>query len=60
MDGMKDTVPLGKPHKEYEQLSLFKMEPTLMLTDEERDATPCKIYDWRRDRSILFKTIKEY
>ena len=44
MDGMKDTVPLGKPHKEYEQLSLFKMEPTLMLTDEERDATPCKIY----------------
>ncbi len=45
MDGMKDTVPLGKPHKEYEQLSLFKMEPTLMLTDEERDATPCKIYD---------------
>jgi hypothetical protein len=59
MDGIKDTVPLGKPHREYEQLSLFEMEPTLILSDEDKEASPCKIYDWRQKNSILYKNLKE-
>ena len=59
MDGIKDTVPLGKPHTEYEQLSLFEMEPTLILSAEERNAIPCKVYDWRQKQSVLFRSLKE-
>lgn len=58
MDGLKDTVPLGKPYKSYHQIDLFEEESN--STDvEKREAIPCKIYDWRRDNSVLFMKLKE-
>ncbi len=58
MDGLKDTVPFGKPYQQYRQVTLFdSFEKT--EKQEEDVALPCKIYDWRRDNSLLFKDCKK-
>lgn len=60
MDGLKDTVPLGKPYEEYHQMSLFALYPELPDSpEEEPEAVLCKINNWRRENSIVFKTLKE-
>ena len=59
MDGLKDTVPLGKPYEEYHQMSLFEMVQDPQEKDDELEAVPCKIYNWRRGNSLLFKKLKE-
>ena len=60
MDGLKNTVPLGKPYEEYHQMSFFDMIPELSDTQsEEPEAVLCKIYNWRRDNSVVFKKLKE-
>ena len=60
MDGLKDTVPLGKPYEENHQMVIPEF-PTDMSgeNDDEPEVLPCKIYDWRRDNSVLFKKLKE-
>lgn len=58
MDGLKDTVPLGKPYEEFPQYTLFDMS----IGDESDDlpvAAPCRIYDWRGDSSLKFMNLKE-
>jgi hypothetical protein len=57
MDGLQDTVPLGKPYEKYYPVSLF--DEAYEKPVEELEAVPSKIYDWRRDKSVLFKEIKE-
>ena len=60
MDGLKDTVPLGKPHEENQQISFFDTPEDMGgEKDDEPEALPCKIYDWRRDNSVLFNKLKE-
>lgn len=55
MDGLNDTPPYGIPSDEVVQMSLFD--------DEEETADDeivyCKIYDWRKDISKLFKGLKK-
>ena len=57
MDGLKGTVPLGKPYEEFKQMTLFEMvnieEPA------EAEAVPCRIYDWRSKTSLKFVDLKE-
>lgn len=55
MDGLKDTVPLGKPHEPYHQMSLFDM-----FEDPEQGdiALPCKIRNWRSKETIIYKELK--
>ena len=56
MDGLKDTVPLGSPYVEHRQLTIFDF---LETQEEKKDvALPCKIFDWRAKRSLLFKDLK--
>ena len=63
MDGLEDTVPLGKPEEEPDhQYTIFEwMAPEKEEVKEtEKAAGPyCKIYDWRRDNSRLYKELKE-
>ena len=59
MDGLKDTVPLGKPYEEFHQMSLFEMLPAMPEEEQEPEAVLCKIYNWRRGNSLLFKKLKE-
>ena len=60
MDGLKDTVPLGKPYEEFRQITLFDMFGDMGdEKDDEPEAVPCRIFDWRSKNSILFKKLKE-
>ena len=59
MDGLKGTVPLGKPYEEYKQLSFFDMSDTDYKQTPEHEAVPCKIYDWRSKVSLKFINLKE-
>lgn len=55
MDGLSDTVPMGRPYEEYHQMSLFED-----AEEKTEEAAPCcKIYNWRRGNSLLFKKLKE-
>ncbi len=57
MDGFTDAVPLGKPQETEHQINMFEFlgedDPL-----EEREAPLCKIYDWRKDRSVVYKALK--
>ena len=55
MDGLKDTVPLGKPFVEHEQLGLDLFGDI----KEDTPASPCIIKDWRTNKTIIFATLKE-
>lgn len=64
MDGLRDTVPLGKPIEVFEQTDLFSLFPDAMGEDENAEgrgnAAPlCRIYNWRSNESKLFKEYKE-
>jgi hypothetical protein len=59
MDGLKDTVPLGKPYEEYHQMSLFDVFPEMSEEEQEPEAVPCRIYNWRRGNSLLYRSLKE-
>lgn len=56
MDGLKDTVPLGKPYEEFQQLSLFDIEEE---SADEPEAVPCRIFNWRKKSSDIFMNLKE-
>lgn len=59
MDGLKDTVPLGKPYEESRQLTLFDMFGLEDESEAESEAVPCRIFNWRTKNSILFSKLKE-
>ena len=57
MDGLKGTVPLGKPYEEFKQMTLFETDS---ITDkDETEAVPCRISDWRSKTSLKFMDLKE-
>ena len=56
MDGLKDTVPLGKPFEPFKQMTLFDMAGD---GEAEPEAVPCRIYDWRSKTSLRFMDLKE-
>jgi type II restriction-modification system restriction subunit len=57
MDGLKATLPLGKPYKEYYQISFFDNNED--INGKDNKAIICKIYDWRKNSSILFKKLED-
>ena len=60
MDGMTGTVPFGKPKEQYHQYSLFDFVVSDEANDEEKQPDmECRIYDWRSDRSLTYRSIKE-
>lgn len=60
MDGLKDTVPLGKPYEEFKQMTLFDLfEDVSDSGDAEPEAVPCRIFNWRSNLSLKFMDIKE-
>lgn len=56
MDGLKDTVPLGKPYEEYHQMTIFEMTGDMK---KDESAVLCNIRNWRSGKSITFHSIKE-
>ena len=62
MDGISGTIPFGKPKEEYHQFSLFDFvvadEPRKQDIEEPEEVY-CQIYDWRSDKSLTYKSMKE-
>ncbi len=56
MDGLKNTVPLGKPHEEYHQMSIFDI---FEESKQEDIALPCRIKNWRANETVIYKDIKK-
>lgn len=58
MDGLSDTVPLGKPYENNHQISIFDVfeedEPK-----EEREAIPCRMFNWRSKFSMKVSDIRK-
>ena len=60
MDGLKDTVPLGRPYEAFHQVSISDLLGDIGVEqDNAPEALLCRIFNWRSDRSILFKKLKE-
>ena len=59
MDGLKNTVPLGKPYEPYRQMTLFDMFEQDDIGEENEEAVPCRIYNWRSKTSMKFMDVKE-
>lgn len=57
MDGITGTVPFGKPVEEYQQMSFFDFVEGKETEDTE--AVNCRIFDWRSNESITYKSVKE-
>ena len=62
MDGIAGTIPFGKPKEEYHQFSLFDFvvadDSDEQNIDEPEDVY-CRIYDWRSNKSLTYKSMKE-
>lgn len=55
MDGITMTVPFSERSREKKQLSMFE---NIIENDYlDKEPIPCKIYDWRANKSIEFKNI---
>lgn len=65
MDGLKGTVPLGKPREEVQQLSWFGNVSESIGNDlftqtvSSDEGTECSLFDWRADRSMLYSDLKK-
>lgn len=57
MDGIKDTVPLGKPKESCEQTDLFE---AFSQNPEEDFAPFCKIQNWRSGKALTYHKLKEH
>jgi len=59
MDGLKDTVPLGKPYEEFHQLSLADLYEDMAGTKmSEPDAVLCRIRNWRSKETVTYRSLK--
>ena len=62
MDGISGTIPFGKPKEEYHQFSLFDFvvaDKPRKQDIEDPEEVYCRIYDWRSDKSLTYKSMKE-
>ncbi len=57
MDGITGTIPFGKPQEEYRQLSLFDF--SVGINDTEPEEVDCRIFDWRSNESLTYRSIRE-
>ena len=59
MDGLKDTVPLGKPYEKYRQLTLLDISGIEKKNEDTSEAVLSRIFNWRSKFSLPFIGIKE-
>lgn len=59
MDGLKDTVPLGKPFEEFHQMDIYDFGISDVIErKEEQDAAYCRIFNWRSNCPVLYRKLK--
>ena len=52
MDGISLTAPYSESEQLYQQMTLFDF---MDGTKEKGETIPCRIYDWRANRSLEFR-----
>lgn len=57
MDGLKDTVPSGKPFEAQHQITLVDLFTESDAVDSEM-ALPCQVHNWREKTSVSFMDCK--
>ena len=57
MDGITGMVPFGKPNDEYEQMDFFDFTQGYSALEDK--GLECVIRDWRADRTIKYRSIRE-
>lgn len=55
MDGITGTVPFGRPKEVFQQLNIFDF--TVGASDKEDEQMYCKIYDWRNNTSLTYRSL---
>jgi len=57
MDGISGTIPFGTPSEEFYQMSFFDfIEGT---DDKKEEPVNCKIYDWRSNESVEYRSLRK-
>ncbi len=54
MNGINDNLPYQGVMEQYEQITFFEIEEPEQSSDSD-----CRVFDWRKDNSLYFKTIKK-
>ena len=57
MDGITGTVPFGKPKEENHQMTFFDYMQG--INDTEPEEVDCKIFDWRSNESLTYRSIRD-
>lgn len=57
MDGITGTIPYSKPKDDNNQIDMF--DYMVGINDTEEEEVDCKIYDWRSDKAVSYKSIRE-
>lgn len=58
MDGLTKTIPYSTKREDTEQQDMFSMFfDTEIQKDKEEKSPPCRIYDWRGNKSVPFDQI---
>lgn len=60
MDGLTGTIPFIKQKEEIYQITItdFINNSQNKIQKEKTESIPCKIYDWRGNKSIIFNSLK--
>lgn len=58
MDGLKDTVPVGRPWTPTRQMTIYDVLPADPDV-ADREPVPCRIFNWRANESLFFRSLKE-
>lgn len=61
MNGLTMTAPFSLAQPAYQQISLFDFFDTKdeNITELESDEIPCRIYDWRANKSLEFRSMMQ-
>ncbi len=54
MNGLNDSLPYQGVTEQFEQLTFFEIEEP-----DQPSESDCRVFDWRKDNSLYFKTIKK-
>ena len=54
MNGLNDSLPYQGVTEQFEQLTFFEIDEP-----EQPSESDCRVFDWRKDNSLYFKTIKK-
>lgn len=58
MDGLNGFTPPSVSHEKFHQLELFDLQGDMGHELKEQTAIPCRIFNWRSNKSVSFEEIK--